>query len=124
MTRATRNKKPRTLKVKVLHLHVTRTGRKVTLTAVNQADLIGDKLRFFGGSHKNDIMQDYIDITNSGDITGLWLPSIRQPEKTFVKRYTRVAYTESVFDQITEQLKALFVELDGIRLKRVHNDPA
>lgn len=122
MTRATRNKKPRTLKVKVLHLHVTRTGRKVTLTAVNQADSIGDRLRFFGGSHKNDIMQDYIDIgglTNSGDIIGLWLPSILNPEKTFVKRYTKVAYAESVFDQITRQLKALFVELDGIRLKRV-----
>ena len=119
MTRATRNKKPRTLKVKVLHLHVTRTGRKVTLTAVNQADLIGDRLGFFGGSHKNGIMQDYIDITNFGDITGLWLPSIRHPEKTFVQRYTRVAYAESVFDQITRQLKALFVELDGIRLKRV-----
>lgn len=119
--------KRRKLKVKVLHLHVTRTGRKVTLTAVNQADLIGDRLRFFGGSHKNEIMQDYIDIaglTNSGDITGLWLPNIRYPEKTFVKSYTRVAYAELAFNEITRQLKALFVELDGIRLKRVHNDPA
>lgn len=114
--------KRRKLKVKVLHLHVTRTGRKVTLTAVNQADLIGDRLRFFGGSHESGIMQDYIDVdglTNSGDITRLWLPSIRHPEKTFSKSYTRKKYAESVFDQITRQLKALFVELDGIRLKRV-----
>ena len=114
--------KRRKLKVKVLHLHVTRTGRKVTLTAVNQADLVGDRLRFFGGSHKNDIMQDYIDIDGSDDsdhITGLWLPSIERPEKTFSKKYAKKQYAESVFDQITGQLKALFVELDGLRLKRV-----
>jgi hypothetical protein len=94
----------------------------VTLTAVNQADLTGDRLRFFGGSHKNEIMQDYIDIaglTNSGDITGLWLPNILYPEKTFVKSYTRVAYAELAFNEITRQLKALFVELDNSSLKRV-----
>lgn len=119
--------KRRKLKVKVLHLHVTRTGRKVTLTAVNQADLTGDRLRFFGGSHENEILQDYIDIdglTSSGDSTGLWLPSIRHPEKTFSESYTGEKYAELAFNEITRQLKALFVELDGIRLKRVHNDPA
>lgn len=114
--------KRRKLKVKVLHLHVTRTGRKVTLTAVSQADLTGDRLKFFGGSRSNEIAQDYIDIDGNDDsdhITGLWLPSIRHPEKTFVKSYTRVAYAELAFNEITRQLKALFVELDGLRLKRV-----
>ena len=114
--------KRRKLKVKVLHLHVTRTGRKVTLTAVKQADLVGDRLKFFGGSRSNEIAQDYIDIDGSDDsdhIMGLWLPSTEQPEKTFVKSYTKKQYAESVFDQITRQLQALYVELDETRLKRV-----
>lgn len=114
--------KRRKLKVKVLHLHVTRTGRKVTLTAVSQADLTGDRLKFFGGSRSNEIAQDYIDIDGNDDsdhITGLWLPSTEQPEKTFSKKYAKKQYAESVFSEITRQLQALFVELDGIRLKRV-----
>lgn len=114
--------KRRKLKVKVLHLRVTRTGKDVELTAVKQADLVGDRLKFFGGSRSNEIAQDYIDIdglTNSGDITGLWLPSIRYPEKTFSKSYTRKKYAELAFNEITRQLKALFVKLDNSSLKRV-----
>jgi len=114
--------KRRKLKVKVLHLHVTRAGRKVTLTAVSQADLTGDRLRFFGGSRANEIAQDYIDIDGSDDsarFVGLWLPSIERPEKTFSKKYAKKQYAESVFSEITRQLQALYVELDGLRLKRV-----